>query len=100
MLERSTNRSSDVRCALCLVVPCYNEEEMLPVFLRSVVPELEAATKGSWRIICVDDGSRDNTFAINARERLADSRVSGIRLSRNFGHQAAVSVGLAFAQAD
>ena len=73
---------------------------MLPFFLQTVVPELEAATAGRWRIICVDDGSKDDTFAIIAREHLADQRVSGIRLSRNFGHQAAVSVGLAFAEGD
>ena len=100
MLEPGTNGASGTGCALCLVVPCYNEEEMLPFFLQSVVPELEAATKGSWRVICVDDGSKDDTFAIIAREHLADPRISGARLSRNFGHQAAVSVGLAFAAGD
>ena len=86
--------------ALSLVVPCYNEEEMLPAFFEAVVPQLEAATKGSWQIVCVDDGSRDNTFAIIARRHVADPRIVGVRLSRNFGHQAAVSVGLAFAAGD
>jgi dolichol-phosphate mannosyltransferase len=70
---------------------------MLPAFFKVVVPQLEAATGGSWRIVCVDDGSRDNTFSIIAREHVADARISGVRLSRNFGHQPAVSVGLAFA---
>lgn len=92
--------SSNASYSLCLVVPCYNEEEMLPFFLRTVVPELETATAGHWRIICVDDGSKDSTFTIIAREHLSDSRISGIRLSRNFGHQAAVSVGLAFAEGE
>jgi|SRR5579864_9291570 len=91
MLEPIIDRSSNASCTLCLVVP-YNEEEMLPFFLRTVVPELETATGGHWRIICVDDGSRDSTFAIIAREYVADQRVSGVRLSRNFGHQAPVSV--------
>src|SRR5262245_55561712 len=86
--------------SLCLVVPCYNEEEMLPAFFKVVVPQLEAATGGSWRIVCVDDGSRDNTFSIIASEHVADTRISGVRLSRNFGHQPAVSVGLAFAAGD
>jgi polyisoprenyl-phosphate glycosyltransferase len=94
------SKSAGVRASLCLVVPCYNEEEMLPAFLRQAVPQLDAATGGAWRIICVDDGSRDDTFAIMAREHSADRRISGIRLSRNFGHQAAVSVGLAFASGD
>ena len=92
--------SESPRAALCLVVPCYNEEEMLPAFFRAVVPRLQEATQGSWRIVCVDDGSRDDTFAIIAREHVADLRILGVRLSRNFGHQAAVSVGLAFASGD
>ena len=92
--------SNSQRAAFCLVVPCYNEQEMLPSFFRAVVPQLQGATQGSWRIICVDDGSRDDTFAIIAREHTVDPRVLGVRLSRNFGHQAAVSVGLAFASGD
>ena len=73
---------------------------MLPAFLRTVIPELDRATGGSWRIVCVDDGSRDSTFAIITREHLADARITGISLSRNFGHQAAVSVGLAYASGE
>ncbi|HEY2011968.1 MAG TPA: glycosyltransferase family 2 protein [Bryobacteraceae bacterium] len=94
------NQSRSAPPALCLVVPCFNEEEMLPAFFRAVVPQLDAATAGSWRIVCVDDGSRDDTFAIIARHHLADPRIAGVRLSRNFGHQPAVSVGLAFASGD
>lgn len=86
--------------ALCLIVPCYNEEEMLPAFFAKAIPELEASTGGRWRILCVDDGSRDATFSLIAQRHAADPRVTGIRLSRNFGHQAAVSVGLAYAQGD
>src|SRR5262249_6281873 len=81
----------------CLVVPCYNEEEMLPALFRAAVPRLNEAIGPRWRILCVDDGSADATFAIIAQEHLADERIVGVRLSRNFGHQAAVSVGLAFA---
>jgi dolichol-phosphate mannosyltransferase len=82
---------------LCLVVPCYNEEEMLPAFLARVKPAIDAATGGSWKILFVDDGSSDRTFDIILGEHLEDPRVTGIRLSRNFGHQAAVSAGLAYA---
>lgn len=89
-----------VNASLCLVIPCYNEAEALPAFFRTAVPQIDGATRGSWQIICVDDGSTDETFSIIAREQMADSRVAGIRLSRNFGHQAALSVGLAFASGD
>jgi dolichol-phosphate mannosyltransferase len=100
MFKPGTDSVFGAGCGLCLVVPCYNEEEMLPAFLRTVIPELDRATGGSWRIVCVDDGSRDNTFAIITREHLADARITGISLSRNFGHQAAVSVGLAYASGE
>jgi polyisoprenyl-phosphate glycosyltransferase len=73
---------------------------MLPAFLQAAVPQLDAATGGSWQIVCVDDGSHDSTFAVLARAHSAERRITGIRLSRNFGHQAAVSAGLAFATGD
>lgn len=80
-----------------LVVPCYNEEEALPHFFAAAIPALEEMTQGRWRIVCVDDGSRDRTFALIAQKNLAEPRVSGIRLSRNFGHQPALATGLAYA---
>jgi polyisoprenyl-phosphate glycosyltransferase len=83
---------------LCVVVPCYNEEEMLPSFFAAVTPALEDATAGEWAIVCVDDGSRDATFATIEAWHRRDRRIRGIRLSRNFGHQAALSVGLACAR--
>ncbi len=85
---------------LCVVVPCYNEEEMLPEFFETVVPVLEDATRGDWAILCVDDGSRDETFTVITDWHRRDSRISGIRLSRNFGHQAALSAGLAYARGE
>ena len=86
--------------ALCLIVPCYNEEEMLPTFFEKALPDLEKATNGSWQVVCVDDGSRDNTFALIAERHVSEPRVTGVRLSRNFGHQAAVSTGLAYGRGD
>jgi glycosyltransferase involved in cell wall biosynthesis len=72
---------------------------MLPAFLTKVAPALEQACAGKWTILCVDDGSRDTTFAIITQWHERDPRISGLRLSRNFGHQAALSVGLAYARA-
>jgi glycosyltransferase involved in cell wall biosynthesis len=85
---------------LCVIVPCYNEEEMLPAFFARVLPALEQATAGRFSILCVDDGSQDGTFAILAQWHQRDPRVSAVRLSRNFGHQAALSVGLAYARGE
>jgi dolichol-phosphate mannosyltransferase len=85
---------------LCVIVPCYNEEEMLPEFFAAVTAVLEDGTDGQWAIVCVDDGSADDTFAVITRWHQRDSRISGIRLSRNFGHQAALSAGMAYARGE
>jgi polyisoprenyl-phosphate glycosyltransferase len=82
---------------LCVVVPCYNEQESLPALVDNLTPALEQATGGSWRVLFVDDGSTDDTprfiWELNAR----DPRFGGVRLSRNFGHQPAVATALRFA---
>lgn len=86
--------------SLCVIVPCYNEEEMLPAFFTKVLPVLDQASGGRWTILCVDDGSTDATFATITEWHDRDPRVSGVRLSRNFGHQAALSVGMAYARGE
>ncbi|HYL37273.1 MAG TPA: glycosyltransferase family 2 protein [Bryobacteraceae bacterium] len=96
---RSAVISEDVP-RLCVIVPCYDEEEMLPAFLAAVTPLLEQATDGQWAMVCVDDGSRDGTFEVIRRWHVRDSRISGIRLSRNFGHQAALAAGMAYARGE
>jgi polyisoprenyl-phosphate glycosyltransferase len=88
------------RARLGVVVPCYNEEEMLPSFFAAVISALNEATDGAWTIVCVDDGSRDATAAVIEDWHRRDGRIVGVRLSRNFGHQAALSAGLACANAD
>ena len=85
---------------LCVIVPCYNEEEMLDECFAAVAPALENATGGEWAILCVDDGSRDRTAKMIERWHRRDARISAIRLSRNFGHQAALSAGLAYARGE
>ncbi len=94
--EQSISR----RPLFCLIVPCYNEQEMLPAFFKTVVPALEQATEGKWAVVCVDDGSRDATFPLIADWHMRDARIRGVRLSRNFGHQAALSAGLAYARGE
>jgi glycosyltransferase involved in cell wall biosynthesis len=91
---------SEKAARLCIIVPCYNEQEMLPEFFATVVPALEQATDGQWSILCVDDGSRDATFATITTWSRRDRRISGVQLSRNFGHQAALSVGMAYARGE
>jgi glycosyltransferase involved in cell wall biosynthesis len=84
---------------LCLIVPCYNEEEILDTTyarLSKLLQELIA--KGvlyeSSKICFVDDGSRDSTWQILEKISYSDDKISVIKLSRNFGHQFALLAGL------
>ncbi len=97
MRQHQTERDEGVVPELSIVIPCYNEAESLPHTLETLLPALESAVGERWRVLLVDDGSADATFALIADAHRCDPRVQGIRLSRNFGHQAALAAGLAFA---
>lgn len=84
---------------LSIVAPAYNEEALIGEFLSRVTAAMEP-TQTDFEIVVVDDGSRDGTFArIEALHR-ADARIKAVRLSRNFGQEAAVQAGLAVADGD
>ncbi len=77
---------------ISIVVPCYNESPVLPLLygrLRAALQPLDA----TYELILVDDGSRDGTGEAITRLAATDPGVRGVLLSRNFGHQAAVSAG-------
>lgn len=76
-----------------LVVPVYNEEETLPELLRRLGLLLEKMD-GECEVILVDDGSSDRSYELMAATRETDPRFKLLRLSRNFGHQIAVTAGL------
>jgi dolichol-phosphate mannosyltransferase len=82
-----------------LLIPCYNESAVIPLLLDALT-SFEAKCPYDVRITFIDDGSRDNTFELlkAACEKHKNWRV--LRFSRNFGHQAAVSAGLAHANGD
>jgi len=86
---------------LYIVVPCYNEEEALPlsapVFARKL-DQLSGRVDPESRIVLVDDGSADATWQIISDLHAGDRRFSGIRLSRNRGHQNALTAGLMWAR--
>lgn len=79
---------------LSLAVPFYNEEEVIGLFFAQVIPALEAIPDISFEIVCVNDGSRDNTLALLHAQSLADPRVKVVDLTRNFGKEAALSAAL------
>lgn len=81
---------------LSVIVPCYNEEEGLLAAIERLTTVLGGANI-PYELIFVNDGSRDNTMAIIEKASKKDSRVRGLSFSRNFGKEAAMQAGLAYA---
>lgn len=86
---------------LYIVVPCYNEEEVLPETIKqlsAVMDQMKDHQKiTSGKILFVDDGSKDRTWEIIAEHEKINSWVSGIKLAHNVGHQYALLAGLEWA---
>ena len=85
--------------SLSLVVPLFNEEAALESFFERVLPILERTTP-DYEIICVNDGSSDESLAKLKLAHLAHPRIKVVNLSRNFGKEAALTAGLDHASGD
>jgi len=86
---------------LSIVCPAYQEEDVLPLFHSALAAALAPlATEYALEILYVDDGSRDRTLEVIRGLAAADPRVRYVSLSRNFGHQAALTAGLDHASGD
>jgi glycosyltransferase involved in cell wall biosynthesis len=84
---------------LSLVVPVFNEEESIGIFLGSVEPFLDRAGL-RFEIVFVNDGSRDDTFARLLEYGANDPRIRVVNLSRNFGKEAALTAGIDHSRGD
>lgn len=82
-----------------VVVPIYNEAESIPVLIEELSRVL-GATALEYELICVDDGSKDESFAILERLALAEPRLRVAQFRRNFGQTAAIQAGLDAARGD
>ncbi|MDQ1707870.1 MAG: polyisoprenyl-phosphate glycosyltransferase [Pyrinomonadaceae bacterium] len=85
---------------LSIVVPCYNEAAVVAEFHRRIVAVCAGITDSEFELIYTDDGSVDETPVILRQLQASDERVRVVALSRNFGHQVAVSAGLEHAAGD
>ncbi|GID28839.1 glycosyltransferase family 2 protein [Paractinoplanes brasiliensis] len=85
--------SVDVMPQLSVVVPVFNEQDVLPLFAERLRPVLDGLGD-SYEVLTVDDGSRDATPAVLARMRSAWPQLRVVRLRRNAGHQNALTAGL------
>jgi glycosyltransferase involved in cell wall biosynthesis len=85
---------------LAVVIPIYNEREGLPELYRRLRATLDRLPDLQHEVIYVNDGSTDGSLEIMLDQRREDPRFTIVDLSRNFGHQAAITAGLAASDAD
>ncbi len=84
---------------LSIVVPCYNEQEVFNLCLSELSSRLEEMIENNKiartsDIVFVDDGSKDDTWALIEKASISSHHVKGVKLSRNKGHQTALMAGL------
>ena len=83
-----------------VAIPLYNEEEILPELLRRIRAVLDALPGGPHEMLLVNDGSSDRTLELLEEAAAEDERVVVVSLSRNFGHQAALTAALDYVTGD
>jgi glycosyltransferase involved in cell wall biosynthesis len=104
-LHNGRSMTMSAAMKLGIVIPCYNEEEVLPETIRQMtglIGRLVSLGKISAdsKIFFVDDGSKDHTWALIKHHAAQNDHVAGIKLSRNRGHQIALIAGLFTAEGD
>ncbi len=99
MPSATPNTDEKARPAISVVVPCYNEAEVLPTFCERMIASCRA-TGRSFEIILVNDGSGDATWQVVRAQCIADPAFVGIDLSRNHGHQLALTAALHHARGE
>jgi dolichol-phosphate mannosyltransferase len=92
-------RDHPVKPRVSVVIPAFNEEVVLPQTSRALAASLDALDV-DWSVIFVNDGSRDRSAGVLEQLHRSDPRFGYLLLSRNFGHQAALTAGLDHAQGD
>ena len=83
-----------------IAVPIHNEQEVIPALLARVSAVLDATPGGPHELLLVDDGSRDRSLALLEEAARKDARITVVVLSRNFGHQAALTAAFDHARGD
>ncbi len=91
---------ADRSCMLSIIVPAYNEEEVLPAFHARLTSALAAipGLDDRWEVVYVNDGSKDHTLNILREMQKSGGAIGVANLSRNFGKEAAMSAGLKLAR--
>ena len=100
--KKRVNSTSEVKNMdkISVVVPCYNEEEALPVYYKEMCRVMDEMKDVVFELIFVDDGSSDATLGIMKDLNEKDSRCRYLSFSRNFGKEAAIYAGLKASEGD
>ena len=97
--KQAESLDPDQRPVISVIVPIFNEEEVIPELHRRMVAVLGNIGQ-PWELVCVNDGSRDASLSMLLSLREQDARVKIINFSRNFGHQIAITAGMDYALGD
>src|SRR5690349_18270650 len=98
--QARTGSTPGAQQLLSVVVPCYNESEVIEIFYKALKQVLTGIAGLDHEIVFVDDGSADDTLDRLNRIMAVDSSVRVCSLSRNFGHQIALTAGMDAAAGD
>lgn len=85
---------------ISVIVPCYNEEESLPLFYQEIQSVMKTMNGVEWELCFIDDGSKDGTLDILRRLSKQDKQVRFVSFSRNFGKEAAMYAGFQMCTGD
>ena len=85
---------------ISVLIPCYNEEQSLPLLYPELVKLMDSQPAYEWELMFVNDGSRDGTLRELKRLRQLDQRVNYVDLSRNFGKENAMLAGFDYVTGD
>lgn len=85
---------------ISIVIPCFNEEEAIPIFYEEILKVLKTMQLSSFEFVFIDDGSSDRTLEVLKEISAKDKSVHFVSFSRNFGKEAALYAGLSKANGD
>lgn len=89
-----------VKKKVSIMIPVYNEEEVLPILYERLVSLIDFQNSYEWEILFVNDGSTDQTLSLLLQMHLKDSRINDIDLSRNYGKEIAMLAGFDYVTGD
>lgn len=85
---------------ISIIIPCYNEEEAIPIYYEEMKKIMKKMKKVSFELIFVNDGSKDKTLEILRNLSKKDKKVRYVSFSRNFGKEAGILAGLEYSKGD